>query len=127
MQNPESIANIASNVQTQLDTSLNQVLDDIYTKYFSSNTAYQLTNYDVVLNKIENDLRSNITYLIDENLRRNYGSQTQRGGYLYTLGPNGQTANDYNYALKDLEELKSQVERNLIEKLNRQFNTYRSR
>lgn len=76
---------------------------------------------------MQNELRNNITYLIDENLRRNYGSQIQRDGYLYSMGPSGQLSSSYNYALSDLELLKSQVERNLIEKLNREFNTYRTR
>lgn len=125
--NPESVSTIASGVQSQLDNTLNQVLDDIYRKYFSSSTTYQLTNFDVVLNRLQNELRNNITYLIEDNLRRNYGSQIQRDGYYYSVGPSGQISTDYNYALRDLDQLKSQVERNLIEKLNRQFNSYRTR
>lgn len=125
--NPESVSTIASSVQSQLDAQLNRVLDDIYRKYFSSSTSYQLTNYDVVLNRLQNELRNNITYLIDDSLRRNYGSQLQRDGYYYSIGPSGQISNDYNYATSDLEHLKSQVEKNLIEKLNSQFNTYRTR
>lgn len=125
--NPQSISTIASSVQTQMDSTLNRLLDDIYRKYFSSSTSYQLTNYDVLLNRIQNELRNNITYLIEENLRRNYGSQTQRDGYLYSIGPSGQLSGTYNYALRDLDALKSQVERNLIEKLNREFTTYRTR
>lgn len=122
----ESISNVASSVQRQLDATLNEVLNDIYKKYFTS-TSYQLTNYDVVLNNTQNELRRNITYLFDETLRRNYGSQTQRDGYLFSIGSNGQVSNEYNYALRDLEDLKNQVERNLIEKLNRQFHSYRNR
>lgn len=125
--NPESISTIASDVQTQLDTTLNRLLDEVYRKYFSSSTSYQLTNYDVVLNRMQNELRNNITYLIEDNLRRNFGSQVQRDGYLYSIGPNGQLSNTYNYALRDLETLKAQVERNLLEKLNREFNTYKTR
>lgn len=124
---PESISAIASSVQSRLDNTLNQVLDDLYRQHFSSSASYQLTNYDVILERVQNELRNNITYLLDDNIRRNYGSQTQRDGYYYTIGPDGQISNDYNYALRDLEQLKGQVEKNLIEKLNRQFETYRSR
>lgn len=121
------MSTIASSVQSQLDNTLNRVLDDIYSKYFSTSTTYQLTNFDVVLNRLQNELRSNITYLIDDSIRRNYGSQIQRDGHFYSVGPSGQISTDYNYALRDLDQLKAQIERNLIEKLNRQFNTYRTR
>nr|XP_023017289.1 protein PF14_0175-like [Leptinotarsa decemlineata] len=124
--NPQSITNIASNIQSRLDSRLNEVLDETRRKYFSTNSQYSLTNTDVLLERIRNELRSNLTYLLDEDIRRNYGTQIQRDGYLYSVGPTGQTSTDYNYSLRDLENLKQQVERNLIDKLNRDFETYRS-
>ncbi|CAG9823753.1 unnamed protein product [Phaedon cochleariae] len=126
VQQPESITNIASRVQTEMDQQLNQLLDDTKAKYFSSSSAYALTNTDVLLERLRNELRSNLTYLLDENIRRNYGTQQQRDGYMYSLGPSGQSSGEYNYALRDLENLKTQVERNLINKLNRDFEGYRS-
>ncbi|KAG5871398.1 hypothetical protein JTB14_030675 [Gonioctena quinquepunctata] len=124
--NPLSITSIASRVQSQLDSRLNEVLDETRRKYFSSNTAYSLTNTDVLLERIRNELRSNLTYFLDENIRTNYGTQIQRDGYLYSVGPSGQISTDYNYSSDDLQNLKQQIERNLIEKLNRDFETYRN-
>lgn len=110
-----------------MDRTLNLLLDDVYRQYFSSSQQYQLTNTDVVLRRLENELRSNVSSLIDFEVRKNYGTQTLRDGYLYSIGPNGEVSNNYNYAATDLEALKNQVERNLVNKLTQNFETYKSR
>ncbi|KAJ8919111.1 hypothetical protein NQ315_012096 [Exocentrus adspersus] len=125
--NPESITTIASRVQNQLDTRLNQILEDVQRRYFSTSSSYALTNTDVVIENLRNELRNNVTYLLNEEIRANYGNQIPRDGYMYTVGTNSQTSSQYNYAIRDLENLRSQIERNLIEKLNRDFERYRSR
>lgn len=125
--NPESITTIASRVQNQLDTRLNGLLEDVKNKYFSSSSSYSLTNANLILENLRNDLRNNITYLLNENVKNNYGNQIPRDGYMYSVGPSGQTSTEYNYSIKDLENLRSQIERNLIEKLNRDFETYKTR
>ncbi|KAJ8980104.1 hypothetical protein NQ317_008565 [Molorchus minor] len=124
--NRPSLTTIASNVQSQLDQRLNQILEDVQRKYFSSSSSYALTNMDVLLERLRNEFRSNITYFLDEEIRRYYGTQVQREGYMYSVGNNGQSVNQYNYSVRDLENLRAQMERNLIEKLNRDFERYRS-
>uniref|UniRef100_V5GQS7 Uncharacterized protein n=1 Tax=Anoplophora glabripennis TaxID=217634 RepID=V5GQS7_ANOGL len=125
--NPESITTIASRVQNQLDSRLNELLEDVQRRYFSSSSSYSLSTANVVLENLRNELRNNITYLLNENVKSNYGNQIPRDGHMYSLGPSGQRSTEYNYASKDLENLRSQIERNLIEKLNRDFETYKSR
>ncbi|VEN43104.1 unnamed protein product [Callosobruchus maculatus] len=125
--NPESITNIATRIQNQLDRQLNDMLDQARTRYFSSSASYALTNTDRVLERMKEELKGNLTMLLDEDIRRNYGQQIERDGHYYSMGPNGQISPEHNYAARDLENLKYQIERNLFEKLNRDFETYRSR
>lgn len=125
--NPESITTIASRVQNQLDTRLNDILDEVKSRYFSSSSSYSVSNADLILENLRNELRNNITFLLNENVKTNYGNQIPRDGHMYSVGPSGQTSSEYNYSIKDLENLRSQVERNLIEKLNRDFETYKTR
>ncbi|XP_019880630.2 hornerin [Aethina tumida] len=125
--NPLSITVIASNVQNNLDRQLNDLLESVQTQYFTEGSSYGVTNYDIVLKRLQDELKTNLTYLLDEELRRNYGSQTLHDGYWYSLGPNGQQSQQYNYNSRDLENLKSQIERNLLQKLNSDFENRRSR
>ncbi|XP_057660127.1 uncharacterized protein LOC130896211 [Diorhabda carinulata] len=122
--NPESITSIASRVQSQLDAHLNNILDETRRTHFSSSQQYTLTNPEVLLERLRTELRNNITYHLDDVIRQNYGSQTQRDGYMYSVSPSGALSSDYNYSLRDLENLKEQIERNLINKLNRDFETF---
>ncbi|CAH1978332.1 unnamed protein product [Acanthoscelides obtectus] len=125
--NPESITNIATRIQNQLDRQLNDMLDQARQRYFSSSANYALTNTDRVLERMKEELKGNLTVLLDEDIRRNYGQQIERDGQYYSMGPNGQISPQHNYAVNDLENLKYQIERNLFDKLNRDFETYRSR
>nr|CAH7723006.1 unnamed protein product [Callosobruchus chinensis] len=125
--NPDSITNIATRIQNQLDRQLNDMLDQARTRYFSSSANYALTNTDRVLEKMKEELKGNLTMLLEEDIRRNYGQQVERDGHYYSMGPNGQISPEHNYAVRDLDNLKYQIERNLFEKLNRDFETYRSR
>ncbi|XP_056633213.1 uncharacterized protein LOC130442855 isoform X2 [Diorhabda sublineata] len=122
--NPESITSIASRVQSQLDANLNNILDETRRTHFSSSQQYSLTNPEVLLERLRTELRNNITYHLDDVIRQNYGSQTQRDGYMYSVSPSGALSSDYNYSLRDLENLKEQIERNLMNKLNRDFETF---
>ncbi|CAG9829450.1 unnamed protein product [Diabrotica balteata] len=123
--NPESLTTIASRVQSQLDANLNNVLDETRRTHFSSSQQYSLTNPDVLLERLRNELRNNITYQLDDMISKNYGSQTQKDGYLYSVASNGAISTDYNYGLRDMENLKEQIQRNLINKLERDFESYR--
>ncbi|XP_050499328.1 uncharacterized protein LOC114333353 isoform X13 [Diabrotica virgifera virgifera] len=123
--NPESLTSIASRVQSQLDANLNNVLDETRRTHFSSSQQYSLTNPDALLERLRNELRNNITYQLDDMISKNYGSQTQKDGYLYSVGSNGAISTDYNYGLRDMENLKEQIQRNLINKLERDFESSR--
>ncbi|XP_060525020.1 uncharacterized protein LOC132701250 [Cylas formicarius] len=125
--NPESITTIASRVQNNLDSQLNRLLEEAQNKYFSTHSTYSPENVDYALERLRNEVRNNITYHLDEELRRQYGNQIQRNGYMYTVGSNGQYNTQSNYDANDLNNLKKQIENNLLTKLNRDFETYRTR
>nr|CAI5860584.1 unnamed protein product [Callosobruchus analis] len=84
-----------------------------YNDYAHSHASYALTNTDRVLERMKEELKGNLTLLLDEDIRRNYGQQIERDGHYYSMGPNGQISPEYNYAARDLENLKYQIERNL--------------
>ncbi|CAH0552520.1 unnamed protein product [Brassicogethes aeneus] len=124
--NPAPLSTIAHNVQGELNEQINEILENVQRKYFTL-TSFSLTNFDVVLNRLENELRSNVTYLLDEQLRRNYGNQNLRDGYMFSVGPNGQHSSQHNYSQRDYETLREQVEKNLLQRLKSEFESRKSR
>lgn len=125
--NPQSLTQLASEVQRQLDSNLNDLLDETRRTHFSSSQAASLVNTDVLLDKLRNELKTNISYNLDEVIRQNYGNQRLKDGYLYSVGPQGEISSDYNYGVRDLESMREQMERNLINKLNNDFEQTRKR
>lgn len=124
---PESITSIATKIQSHLDTNLNQVLDDVYRRHFSSSQQYQLTNPDAIFRRLESELKSNISKSMDLEIKKNYGTQIARDGHMYSIQSDGGLPSNYNYATADLETLKLQVERNLVKKLMDNFSSYKNR
>lgn len=124
---PESISSIATKVQNVLIRTLDQLLNDNYRQYIPSDQQYRLTTPDVFYGRVESDLKMNITKMMNLEIWKNYGAQTIRNGYMYSTGPRGEVSTNYNYAVSELETLKSQVERNLVRKLAYDFDTYKTR
>lgn len=123
---PESITNIVVKVQNYLNRTLDQLVHDDYRQYFSSSQP-QMNNTDVVFKRLENDLLTNISNLIDFEIWKNYGAQVQKDGYMYSIGPHGEVSQNYNYAVEDLEGLKSFVKNVLSQKLYFNFEAYKTR
>ncbi|XP_050296024.1 uncharacterized protein LOC126735944 [Anthonomus grandis grandis] len=119
-----SITTVASNVQRDLNEQLNRILDDARRQYFSENARLNTINTGAILEQLKQDLRHNLTYTLEEELRRHFGNQVQRNGYMFSVG-SGQQQNQYNYNVADLENLKRQVEENLLTKLARDFESAR--
>lgn len=113
----ESITNIATRVQSDLDSRLNTILDNL-----TRNRQYG--DFSSLSSRLENELRTNISYLLDREIQRIYGNQIQRDGYMYSALPNGNYDTQYNYNIRDLENLKRQMENNLLTKLNRDLGRY---
>ncbi|CAG9765305.1 unnamed protein product [Ceutorhynchus assimilis] len=120
-----SITNIASTVQNNLNNQLNRILEQAQTRYFNENSGFSVHNTAPILDNLKQELRQNLTYTLDEELRRQFGTQYQRDGYMFTSGTGGELANQYNYNVADLENLRRQVEENLITKLTRDFEAAR--
>lgn len=96
-------------------------MENAQNQYFTESERFGNANTGTVLEQLKQDLRQNLTYTLEEELRRHFGTQFERNGYMLS---SGQT-NQYNYNVADLENLRRQVEQNLITKLNRDFETAR--
>lgn len=112
-----SITTLATNVQNNLNNELNRLLENAQRQYFSENSRYSAVNTGQVLDNLKQELRDNLTFSLDEELRRHFGTQYEKNGYMFSTGATTQ----YNYNVADLENLRRQVETNLIEKLTRDF------
>ncbi|KAH1028943.1 uncharacterized protein LOC109540696 [Dendroctonus ponderosae] len=112
-----SVTTIATNVQNNLNNELNRLLESAQRQYFSENSRFSSVNTGQVLNNLKQELRQNLTYSLDEELRRHFGTQYEKNGHMFSTGETTQ----YNYNVADLENLRRQVETNLIEKLTRDF------
>lgn len=119
--NVVSITTIASNVQRDLNNRLNQILENAQNQYFTESERYGSVNTGTILEKLKQDLRQNLTYTLDEELRRHFGTQFEQNGLMFSSGQ----SNQYNYNVADLENLRRQVEQNLITKLDRDFESAR--
>lgn len=108
-------------MQTSLNEQLNRILEDVQRQYFTENSRYNTFNSDSVLDRLKQEVRSNLSQALDQEVKRQFGSQLERNGYMFTVGGSGQIGNQYNYNLADLENLRRQVENNLINKLTRDF------
>jgi hypothetical protein len=105
---PDSITTVATRVQTELNEHLNKILEDTQHRYFSERNfqnrgAY---NYDAILAQLQEELRANITLQFDEQIKRAYGYTN------YVAS---------KYSVEDIENLRRQIETNLLTKLNRDF------
>lgn len=103
---------------------MNRLLEQAQRQYFSENSRQTAYNTAPILDQLRQELRQNLTYTLEEELRRHFGNQFQRSGYMFSVGSGGES-NQYNYKIIDLENLKKQVEENLVTKLNRDFETAR--
>ncbi|EFA12375.1 hypothetical protein TcasGA2_TC002081 [Tribolium castaneum] len=109
---PDSITTVATRVQTELNEILNKILEDTQKRYFAEN-SYQnpSINYDAILAHLQDELRANITFHFDDQIKRAYGYSNYAS----------------KYSVEDIENLRRQIEANLITKLNRDFNRQRER
>ncbi|XP_045467657.1 uncharacterized protein LOC123676046 [Harmonia axyridis] len=125
--NPESLTQIASRTQSEVNSHLDTALQNLYSTYLQtdSQSYYTVTDFDNEVNRIRDEIIRNLTYNMDDQIRRNYGQQILKNDYYYTISTNGDISTQYNYNSRDYENLKKQVQENLLRKLNQTVNTYR--
>ncbi|KAL3277163.1 hypothetical protein HHI36_012515 [Cryptolaemus montrouzieri] len=125
--NPESITTIASRIQSNVNTYLDTELHNLYSSYLQSgrNSYFTLTDFDNEVNRIKSDMIRNLTTNLDDQIRRNYGQQILKNNYYYSISSTGQTSTQHNYNINDYNDLRKQIEENLLRKLNQTVNTYR--
>lgn len=113
-----SITDLVTEVQNELDTVVNDILDEEQTKNTELIQRGVRPNYDESFQYLRQSLIRNISDRIDEKIRRYYGRQVERDNRFYSLTPSGTAKSQPNYSREDLENLKQQIEDNLVEKLS---------
>lgn len=102
---------VVHKAQVSIDHILNDAL------YQANNYQDRYTSYDVALNQLIRDAKRNLTDKIENELMNHYGTQEQRGEYVFSV-------NRYpvaNYKVQDLDELTRQVEKNIENKIRSSF------
>lgn len=112
-------------ITKQIEDELSQKLQDAvrnqhlqsssYSHYYSTNSAQM--NAD--LEKLKEELRRNLTQQLEEQLQKTYGSQGSRGSYSYTISTSGKYSPTANYDNQELNDLKKQLENNLLNQLEK--------
>lgn len=116
-----SLEELTRRLQADLSRQLQSAVSEQYSR--SSAYSHSSTQMNHDLTRFENELRANLTRKLQEALYEAYGQQATRGPYSYSItrGEGGrQTA---NYNVQDLENLKSQVENNLVNQLQQEVRT----
>ncbi|XP_022906509.2 putative uncharacterized protein DDB_G0277255 [Onthophagus taurus] len=116
----QQLVDVTSNAQNELDMILNRALTLLKTKYMNDDTykSYYQPDYTVILNDLTHELKQNISMEIQNALRNAYGLQEEKNGYYFSTW--NVNANIANYKAEDLDNLKRQVEKNLLDKLTRE-------
>lgn len=112
------LTDVVTEVQRDLSRIIDEILDEEQRKNTELIRSGVRPNYDESFQYLRQLLIRNITDRIDEKINRYYGTQVERGDYYYSLTPSGSTKTQPNYSSEDLENLKQQVEDNLVEKLS---------
>ncbi|XP_044757935.1 uncharacterized protein LOC123316070 isoform X3 [Coccinella septempunctata] len=125
--NPESLTQIASRTQSEVNSYLDTALQNLYSTYLQADRTsyYTMTDFENEVNRIKSDILRNLTYNLDDQIRRNYGHQVLKNDYYYSVSTNGDLSTQSNYNLGDYESLKKQVEDNLLRKLKQTVDAYR--
>ncbi|GJQ86279.1 hypothetical protein Trydic_g8975 [Trypoxylus dichotomus] len=114
---PSNLLSLSQRLQSDLSTQLQNAI--------TTKKNYQ-TNYgsnvyvEADFRSLENELKANLSRQLQEELDRQYGSQASRGAHSYSI-KNGRYSAQANYNTQELEDLKRQLERNLLQQLRNQY------
>ncbi|XP_017779358.1 PREDICTED: interaptin-like [Nicrophorus vespilloides] len=113
-------------IQSNLGQLCNSVEQDISRQIQEavSKSSYSSYSASQNLRYLESELKSNITRKLQEALDRQYGRQSQRGSFSYTLSSTGSYSPQANYETQELADLRKQIENNLLTKLRNEVQTY---
>lgn len=123
---------VVTQVQTTVDRKLNEALDSVEQRYVTGDVVYtnDAPNFNNILEDLKQELLRNISTILQTTLMEQYGTQEEHNDYYYSSRNVASGSMVANYKLNDLNELKQQIEHNLLQKLRntiqRQEQTYRS-
>lgn len=107
----------------RIQADLSRQLQSAVSEQSSAYSEYSSSQMRQNLRRFEEELRANLTRKLQEALFDTYGQQSVRGPYSYSITRNGDTSRTANYNVEDLENLKRQLENNLVNQLQQEVRT----
>lgn len=109
----------------RLQADLSRQLQSAVSEQYSQSSAYTHSSSQMNqdLRRFEEELRANLTRKLQEALYEAYGQQAVRGPYSYSITRGGSDSRTANYNVEDLENLKRQLENNLVNQLQQEVRT----
>ncbi|KAK9693409.1 hypothetical protein QE152_g34212 [Popillia japonica] len=115
-----NLLSLTQRLQEDLSRQLNNAITTL--KNCGSSTYNANTYVESDFRSLESELKSNLTRQLQEELQRYYGTQVNRGSHSYSI-QNGRYSTQANYNTQELEDLRNQLERNLMQQLRNQYSS----
>lgn len=120
---------VASNLEEltrRLQSDLSRQLQHAISEEYAQSSAYSRSSTSQMqqdIRRFEDELRANLTRKLQQALNEQYGQQTVSGPYSYSI-TRGSPSHTANYNTQELEDLKRQLETDLVSQLQQEVRTH---